>query len=82
MKDMQETGGGGRFNMFGSMPDNYNVTVNGNHKLASKILKSRGEDRKKSFAKQAFHLALLSQGLLTGKNMTEFIKRSSDIFAE
>ncbi len=81
MKDMQATGGGG-FNMFGSMPDNYNVTVNGNHKLAAKILKSRGEERKKGFAKQAFHLALLSQGLLTGKDLTEFIKRSSDILTE
>ena len=82
MKDMQATGGGGGFNMFGSMPDNYNVTVNGNHKLAAKILKSRGEERKKGFAKQAFHLALLSQGLLTGKDLTEFIKRSTDILGE
>jgi len=82
MKDMQATGGGGGFNMFGSMPDNYNVTVNGNHKLAAKILKSRGDDRKKGFAKQAFDLAMLSQGLLTGKAMTEFIKRSTDILGE
>lgn len=81
MKDMQATGGGG-FNMFGAMPDNYNVTVNGNHKLAAKILKSRGEDRKQGFAKQAFDLAMLSQGLLTGKAMTEFIKRSTDILGE
>jgi len=82
MKDMQATGGGGGFNMFGSMPDNYNVTVNGNHKLAAKILKSRGDDRKQGFAKQAFDLAMLSQGLLTGKAMTEFIKRSTDILGE
>jgi molecular chaperone HtpG len=82
MKDMQATGGGGGFNMFGSMPDNYNVTVNGNHKLAAKILKSRGDDRKKGFAKQAFDLAMLSQGLLTGKAMTEFIKRSTEILGE
>jgi molecular chaperone HtpG len=82
MKDMQATGGGGGFNMFGSMPDNYNVTVNGNHKLAAKILKSRGEDRKQGFAKQAFDLAMLSQGLLTGKAMTEFIKRSTEILGE
>ncbi len=82
MKDMQATGGGGGFNMFGSMPDNYNVTVNGNHKLAAKILKSRGDDRKEGFAKQAFHLAMLSQGLLTGKDLTEFIKRSTEILGE
>ena len=82
MKDMQATGGGGGFNMFGSMPDNYNVTVNGNHKLAAKILKSRGEERKKGFAKQAFDLAMLSQGLLTGKDLTDFIKRSTEILGE
>lgn len=78
MKDMQATGGGG-FNMFGSMPDSYNVTVNGNHKLADKILKSEGEEAQGSLAKQAFDLALLSQGLLEGKNLTEFIKRSTEI---
>ena len=78
MKDMQATGGGG-FNMFGSMPDSYNVTVNGNHKLADKILKSEGEEAQGSLAKQAFDLALLSQGLLEGKDLTEFIKRSTEI---
>lgn len=79
MKDMQATGGGGGFNMFGSMPDSYNVTVNGNHKLADKILKSEGEEAQGSLAKQAFDLALLSQGLLEGKDLTEFIKRSTEI---
>jgi len=81
MKDMQATGGGG-FNMFGAMPDNYNVTVNGNHKLADKILKSEGDEGKEGIAKQAFDLALLSQGLLEGKDLTEFIKRSTDILGE
>lgn len=81
MKDMQATGGGG-FNMFGAMPDNYNVTVNGNHKLADKILKSEADDAREGLAKQAFDLALLSQGLLEGKDLTEFIKRSTEILGE
>lgn len=79
MKDMQASGGGGGFNMFGSMPDSYNVTVNGNHKLADKILKSEGKEAQGNLAKQAFDLALLSQGLLEGKDLTEFIKRSTEI---
>lgn len=81
MKDMQATGGGG-FNMFGSMPDNYNVTVNGNHKLVDKIIKASEEGDKEGLAKQAFDLALLSQGLLEGKALTDFIKRSTAILGE
>ena len=81
MKDMQATGGGG-FNMFGSMPDNYNVTVNGNHKLVDKIIKAGEEGDKEGLAKQAFDLALLSQGLLEGKALTDFIKRSTAILGE
>ena len=81
MKDMQATGGGG-FNMFGAMPDSYNVTVNGNHKLAGKILGSEGEESQQGLAKQAFDLALLSQGLLEGKDLTEFIKRSTELLGE
>ena len=67
MKEMQASGGSSGFNMFGSMPDNYDVSVNGNHPLADKILKAEGEDGQKDIAKQAFDLALLSQGLLEGK---------------
>jgi molecular chaperone HtpG len=81
MKDMQATGGGG-FNMFGSMPDSYNVTVNGNHKLADKILTATEKEAKEGLAKQAFDLALLSQGLLEGKALTDFIKRSTAILGE
>lgn len=82
MKEMQATGGGGGFNMFGSMPDNYDVSVNGNHPLADKILKAEGEDGQKDIAKQAFDLALLSQGLLEGKDLTEFIKKSTEILSK
>ncbi|MFT6872662.1 MAG: molecular chaperone HtpG, partial [Roseivirga sp.] len=77
MKDMQATGGGGGFNMFGSMPDSYDVSVNGNHPLADKIISAKTDKTKEKVAKQAFDLALLSQGLLKGKDLTEFIKRST-----
>ncbi|MBD1366005.1 molecular chaperone HtpG [Mucilaginibacter sp. ZT4R22] len=74
MKDMAAMGGGMSF--YGSMPDNYNVIVNGNHKLISKILADENTDAQAQLAKQAFDLALLSQGLLTGAELTEFVNRS------
>jgi len=82
MKEMQATGGGGGFNMFGQMPDSYEVTVNGNHALADKILKAKTDKTKNKVAKQAFDLALLSQGLLEGADLTDFIKRSTDLLSK
>ncbi|MET3981551.1 molecular chaperone HtpG [Mucilaginibacter sp. UYP25] len=74
MKDMAAMGGGMGF--YGNMPDNYKVTVNGNHKLISRILDGEDEGVQAQLAKQAFDLALLSQGLLTGAELTEFVNRS------
>lgn len=82
MKEMQATGGGGGFNMFGSMPDTYDVSVNGNHPLADKIISAKTDKTKEKVAKQAFDLALLSQGLLEGKDLTDFIKRSTDLLSK
>ena len=76
MKDMAKTGGGMGF--YGTLPDNYKVTVNGNHPLVKRILESSEEDGEK-LAKQAFDLALLSRGLLTGAELTAFVKRSVDL---
>lgn len=76
MKDMAKTGGGMGF--YGTLPDNYKVTVNGNHPLIKRIVESSEEDGEK-LAKQAFDLALLSRGLLTGAELTAFVKRSVDL---
>lgn len=73
MKDMAKTGGGMGF--YGTLPDNYKVTVNGNHPLIKRILESSDEEGTQ-LAKQAFDLALLSRGLLKGADLTSFIKRS------
>jgi len=78
MKDMAKTGGGG-YAFMGSMPDSYNVTVNANHGIVQKILKAESEDQKVKLAKQAYDLALLSQNLLTGADLTSFIKRSVEL---
>ena len=74
MKDMSQMGGGMSF--YGSMPDNYKVTINGNHKLIGRILQTESEEEQTALAKQAFDLALLSQGMLSGAELTEFVSRS------
>ena len=77
MKDMAAMGGGMSF--YGSMPDNYKVVINGNHKLIARILNDENEAEQSQLAKQAFDLALLSQGLLTGAELTEFVNRSVNL---
>lgn len=76
MKDMARMGGGGGMNFYGSLPDSYKVSVNANHKLASRILSEGDETVQTVLAKQAFDLALLSQGLLKGADLTAFVERS------
>ena len=78
MKDMAKMGGGG-YAFMGSMPDNYAVAVNGNHSLIQKIIKAETEEQKTKLAKQAFDLGLLSQNMLTGADLTNFIKRSVEL---
>ena len=75
MKDMQATGGGGMFGM-GNFPEMYNLVVNTNSDLAGKILSTESAEEKTSHIKQALDLAKLSQNLLKGKELTEFIQRS------
>jgi len=73
MKDMSKLGGGMSF--YGTLPDSYKVSVNGNHELINKIL-SADADKQTELAKQAFDLALLSQGMLKGADLTAFVERS------
>jgi len=77
MKEMAAMGGGMGF--YGSMPDNYKVIVNGNHRLITRILQEPNEEVQAQLSKQAFDLALLSQGLLTGAELTEFVNRSVNL---
>ena len=73
MKEQQAVGGGGGFQMFGAMPDNYDVTVNSNHPIVQKILTEKDDSVKQKMAKRAGDLARLSQGLLEGEELTAFI---------
>lgn len=78
MKDMSALGGGG-MNFYGSMPEMYNLVVNTNHPLIGKILNEKQAEKQKQLTKQAADLAMLSQGLLKGEDMTKFIKRSLEL---
>lgn len=75
MKDMQATGGGGMFGM-GGFPEMYNLVVNSNSEFATKILANENADEKSTQIKYALDLAKLSQNLLKGKELTDFIQRS------
>ncbi|KQT23843.1 molecular chaperone Hsp90 [Chryseobacterium sp. Leaf405] len=75
MKDMQATGGGGMFGM-GGFPEMYNLVVNSNSEFANQILKTENPGEKEGLIKYALDLAKLSQNLLKGKDLTDFIQRS------
>jgi molecular chaperone HtpG len=76
MTDMQATSG--QRSMFGDMPLMYTVSINANHPLTEKILNLEDEGKQKELAKEAYDLALLSQGMLSGQALTTFIQRTVD----
>jgi len=76
MKEMSATGGGGMMGM-GNFPEMYNLVVNTNNPLMDKILKAKAN--KEKYVNQALDLAKLSQNLLQGEALTNFIKRSFEL---
>lgn len=74
MKEQSEIGGG----MFGmsNFPDSYNLVVNSNHSLISKMLMEEDAQKRTQMAQQAADLAMLSKGMLKGEKLTQFIERS------
>jgi len=76
MQEQQRMGGGGM--MMGAFPEMFNFVVNVNHPVIGSILTKEG-DAKKELAKQLADLALLSQGMLKGEKLTQFITRSVDL---
>ena len=78
MKEMQASGGGGMMGM-GNFPDMYNLVVNTNHELVGQILQTKTEKKQSRLISQAFDLAKLSQNLLHGEELTNFIKRSYEL---
>lgn len=79
MKEQQQLSGGGGMQMFGSMPESYNLAVNSNHNLINKILSEKTKKKRVDLIKQVLDLALLSQGMLKGEDLTGFISRSVNL---
>ena len=79
MKDMAMTGGGGMGSFYGNLPEEVTLTVNGNHPVFQKILNEENKDKQEKEVRNLADLALLSQGLLKGNELTNFINRSVEM---
>ena len=77
MKDMSKLGGG--MDYMGTMPDVYNLVINSNHQLITEILNEKDNKNQENLVKQVTDLAKLSQNLLKGQDLTDFINRSVEI---
>ena len=74
-QDMSKISGQPSFGNF----EHYNLVVNGNHPLAGRILGETDEDKKVALTKQLIDLAMLSQNILTGEKLSDFVKRSVEL---
>jgi molecular chaperone HtpG len=80
MKDMSAMSGPmGSF--YANMPDEVTLTVNGNHPIYQNILKENDKQKQEKLVHNLADLALLSQGLLKGNNLTQFINRSVELIS-
>ena len=61
------------------LPEMYNLVVNTNHELVSQILNTKTRKKQERLINQSLDLARLSQGLLKGEELTNFVKRSYDM---
>jgi len=78
MKDMAMAGGG-MASFYSNMPEEVTLTINGNHPIFSRILTEENKQKQEKEIRNLADLALLSQGLLKGNELTEFIQRSVDM---
>jgi molecular chaperone HtpG len=74
MKDMAALSGEQSF--YGNLPVSYNVVVNANHPLIGKLLSEAEGDGQTALVKQVYDLALLAQNMLTGAELTAFVRRT------
>jgi molecular chaperone HtpG len=79
MKDMASVGGGGMASFYTQMPDEVTLTVNGNHPIYRTLLKENDTEKQEKQVRTLADLALLSQGLLKGNDLTSFINRSVEL---
>jgi molecular chaperone HtpG len=76
MKEQQMAGGA---NMMGAMPEMYNLVVNTNHQLIGEIAAEKDESKQKRLLSQVIDLAMLSQNMLKGQDLSDFVKRSVEL---
>jgi len=76
MMEQQKMGGGG---FFGAFPETYQLIVNANHQKVESILNVEDESQKSLKVKQLTDLAMLSQGMLKGEELSSFISRSIEL---
>jgi molecular chaperone HtpG len=81
MKDMAAVGGSG-MSWYANMPDEINMTVNANHPIYQQILKEGNDLLQEKQIRNLADLALLSQNLLTGADLTAFVTRSVELMGE
>ena len=74
-REMSALGGG--MNFYGSMPEAYDIKVNMENPLIAKIWDDR--ESTSDLLRQVVDLALLSNGLLKGKALADFIARSEKL---
>lgn len=79
MRRMKEMAANGGMAMFGEMPVTYNMAINANHSLINRILTLEDEGERTRLIRQSYDLALLSQNMLSGADLTAFIQRTLDL---
>ncbi len=79
MAEMQAMQGMG----LGNMPETYNVIINTNHPIiGEKLLKMRSKDKKERFASYLYNLAMVNQGMLKGKALSDFVNASLEFMVD
>jgi molecular chaperone HtpG len=78
MKDMAAMGGPS-MSWYAAMPDEVNLTVNTNHPIYRQILEEKNAERQGKVIHNLADLALLSQGMLKGEGLTDFMNRSIEL---
>ena len=74
-REMAQTSGGG-MGFYGELPESYNLVVNINHPLISRVLSETDAEKQKALVHQLTDLALLANGLLKGEALSKFLQRS------